>query len=674
MTRAWDTDIDANGHALENVGELTMADSLTGVRDFEGDHLRVDEDGSLHASSRVTFHDVDDYGADPTGEEPSDGALDAAIEAAEDGDWIALTNGTYYLADRHEIRTELLVYGAGGVIESDCNPDPAYDDVDGDGTQAQSIYPIIAFSGERGESVSLTGSAREGDDQVPVEDASPFEVGGGVLVNAGEFGRAYYPTVSTIREIAEDTLFLDVPLRYDYDADETHNVYPLEMLDNCGFVECHFRNRHELHWDEELGKVHGGFRHAMHHQYCRRPLVVDCSVAGYDTKAWVAIDVLEALVTNIRVERPTNVHGQHAEPLYMVGSTNISIYNPVIRGARRPIDLGGGSTVDFVAGRGGCKDVNVYNPDITGVTLKGLSYHHGSSVQVSGNLNVYGGRVHCRPTDATVDDHGGEEDWRWEYHRGRGTQGTRDEGRLYVHGTEFVAREHGAMLSGTNTTLTDCTFTTVPAGRGIASSGDNVGGSRNAVLYVAGENVTVQNATITANSAGTDHTDAVYVAPESRNVDVDVHVRGTFGDNAITVDGGKRVRLRARLSDADANHRRISIGGPVEDLSLSGSGHDGGHVVFREDADATNVTVHEYTHRGEHPAIRVEEGAAIENLRLRGVTAAGEANHFDFGGAFVDGLWVKDCIFDELRGLHPNQETAEHTFIADNRSGWSSER
>lgn len=652
-----------------------MAASTSSVRNFEGRHLQIDSEGRLQAGSRVDFHDVDDFGADPTGARPSDDAFDAAVAAATDGDWISLTNGTYYLTETHRIGKELIVYGAGSVIESDCNPERAFSGGEGDGTQAESIYPIMGFYGERHPSVSLTTNVKEGDDQVPVSDPEPFEVGGCVLVNSGEFGRAYYPTVSTIREIDGDVLYLDVPLRYDCDLDSVHNVYPLDALDSCGFVECHFRNRDELHWDDDLGKVHGGFRHAMHHQYCRQPLVLDCSVAGYDTKAWSAIDVLEGLVTNIRIERPTNVHGQHAEPLYLVGSTNISIYNPVIRGARRPIDLAGGSTVDFIAGRGGCKDVNVYNPDITGVTLVGLSYHHGSSVQVSGNLNVYGGRVHCRPNDPTVDDHGGEENRRWEYHRGRGLQGTRDEGRLYVHGTEFIVREHGAMLSGTNTIVDSCEFTTVPSGRGISKTrGSSPGSPRNAVLYVAGENVTVRNTTVSANGAGTDHTDAVYIAPEAKNVDLDLHIRGSFDENAITIDGGRQIRLEARVADSEPERGRISIGGPVEELKLAGSAHDGGAIVFREDSAATNVTIDGYTHYGPLPTVHVEAGATLQNLRLLGLISDGTNNHLDFNGEFVEGLWIKNCIYHQLDGLHPDQEQAENTFITENRTGWAAER
>lgn len=672
QNRPWNRDVDAQGHMLCNLGELTMADNLTGIRDFEGENLRVNEEGILDAGSTLTVHHIDEYGADPSGKEPSDEAFDAAVEAAEDGDWIAFTNGTYYLAERHHIYKELIIYGAGGTIESDVHPETGYFDDEVDGTQNQSVYTIISFYGEQGNSVLLTKPVTEGSDQLLVEDTGPFEVGGGVLINNAteDTSDPYYPTVSTIREIDDGVLYLDIPSRYDYDdAADAHNVYPLDLLDNCGFVECHFRNRHEFYWDDDLRKVMGGFRDPMYHRHCRRPLVIDCTVSGYDTKAWTCVDVLEALIVNFRAERPMNVNGQHAETIYITGSTNVNIYNPVIREARRPIDIAGGlRAIGDDGGRGGCKDVNVYNPDITGVTLTGLSFHNSADTHVPGNLNVYGGRIECRPNDPTIDDHGGEADRRWELHRGRGGQDTNENGRLHVKGTKIVGRENCLSLYGTDALIEGCELTTVPADAGIEQTleeGDN------AALSISGENVTIRDTVIYENPNGSAHSQAVLIEG-GRNIDIDVTVRGDFGENPVTIDGGEQIRLHAQLSDANDESSRISLGGEIDGLSLSGTGNHAGYgVEFRDDIDARNVTINDFTHYGMRPTVHVEEGASIENLRLSGITAGGENNHFEFGDTFVDGLWIKDCIVDELRGFDDGQENDEHTFITDNRTDWT---
>lgn len=34
---------------------------------------------------------------------------------------------------------------------------------------------------------------------------------------------------------------------------------------------------------------------------------------------------------------------------------------------------------------------------------------------------------------------------------------------------------------------------------------------------------------------------------------------------------------------------------------------------------------------------------------------------------------MKDCLLDELRGFHADQEDDEYTFVADNRTGWTAD-
>lgn len=607
-------------------------------------------------------HHVDDYGADPTGRDPSDDAFDAAVEAAEDGGWIALTNGNYYLARRHVIRKELVVCGAGGTIESDLHPGHGYHDYhrrgeDADGTQTDSLYPIVAFRGERGDRVPLDGPVREGSDRVSVADPSAFEVGGGVLLcnedldrerrvgAVGERTRTYEPTVSTIRAIDGTDLYLDVPARYDHDPDD-HHVYPLAMLDGCGFLECHFRNRHDLYWDDELGKVMGGFRHAMLHAYCRAPFVRNCSVRGYDTKMWVPIDVLEARVINPRAERPMNVNGAHGEPLYVLGSTNVNIYNPVIRGARRAIDV-----------RAGCKDVNVYDPDITGVTFLGLSYHHGYGDHVRGNLNVYGGRVYCKPTDPLQDDHGGEGDRRWELQRGDGMRGTGANGRVHVRGTTFLVRRHGATCYGSGTVIDGCEFTTVPEGTGTSGP----------VLSITGSNVTIRNTVVRGNRHGTDHGSAVRIE-DADDVDIDVRIRGRFAGTPVDVEGGERIRLSLR-SSASGGQEAVRIDGAVRDLRLTGDAYtDAAGVSIASDAETAHVRITDFTHRGDGDALQIDPDAAVANLRIDRVTSV-NGGDIALGDTLIDGLWIRDSVFGCLRGVHSEQSSNAPTVVEGNRRG-----
>lgn len=609
-----------------------------------------------------TVHHVDDYGADPAGEEAADEALDAAIDAADHGDWVSLSGGTYYLAKRHTIRKELVVCATGGVIESDCHPGHGYDDPhsrgpDVDGTQTESLYPILEFRGERGERVALADAVREDDDRVSVADSAPFAVGDGILLcnedldvpdRVGAVGgrtRSYEPTVSTIREIDGDDLFLDVAARYDHDVDG-HHVYPLSFLDRTGFVDCHFRNRHEPYWDETLKKVMGGFRHAMSHAYCRRPVVRDCSVVGYDTKMWTPIDVLEGVAINPRAEAPLNVNGSHGEPLYILGGTNVTIHDPVIRGARRAIDA-----------RAGCKTITVTNPDVTGTSLVGLSYHHGHEEYVRGNLDVYGGRVHCKPTDPTQDDHGGEADRRHEYQRGEGVRGTPANGRVRVFGTSFVARDRGASLYGSGAVIDGCEFSTVRAGTGTGES----------VLAISGEDVTIRNAVVRANPHGADHRSAVRV-DGATNVDLDVAVRGEFAGTPIVVDGGERLRLRVRASASSAvdDAPVVRIGGDVRDLELCGDAYaDGPGVAIAPDASLEHVRLREFTHRGEGPTLRIDGDPTIRTLRLDGVTSLHDGD-LEFDGTLVDGLSVRNCAVGRVRGLHPAQLDDEGTVLEGN--------
>lgn len=588
-------------------------------------------------TTTATVRHVDDYGADPTGREPSDDALDATVAAADDGDRISLAGGTYYLARGHEIRTELVVRG--GVIESDYHPGHGYDDDypregASDGTQRESLAPIIAFRGERGDRVALVDAVPEGSDGVPVADAGPFSVGDGILLCNEDLDadrvvgavanrtRGYEPTVSTVRAIDGDTVFLDVPAKYDYPADADHHVYPLSFLDRTGFVDCHFRNRNDLAWDPERGKVMGGFRHAMLHQYCRAPVVRNCSVRGYDTKMWVPIDVLEAEIINPRAEAPMNLNGSHGEPIYILGSTNVTVRNPVIRGARRAIDV-----------RAGCKDVTVYDPDISAVSFLGLSYHHGHGVPVRGNLNVYGGRIACKPTDPTQDDHGGRADRRWELQRGDGVRDTPASGRLRVSETSFLVRRRGADLTGSGTVIENCEFETVPHG-----------GTADPVLAISGSDVVVGDTRI---DAGTDRTAAVRIADAS-NVECDVRIEGSFDSAPIVVDGGRRLRLRARISGADGPG--IRIGGDVSDLEIGGDLYnEGPGVVVGADTDVDHLRIREFTHRGDGPTIAVDPGASVRRLEVTGLTSL-HGGDIDLAGD-VETLRIADAARGEVHAL-----------------------
>lgn len=118
------------------------------------------------------------------------------------------------------------------------------------------------------------------------------------------------------------------------------------------------------------------------------------------------------------------------------------------------------------------------------------------------------------------------------------------------------------------------------------------------VLSISGENVTVRDTVVRANRNGTDHTQAVAIDGAS-DVDLDVNVRGAFAENPITVTGGDRIRLDARITDADYDEGGTHLIDEISDLSITGAAHHGGRGVrIVENADATNVTVRDFTHTG----------------------------------------------------------------------------
>lgn len=107
----WREDVDANGHALGDLGSLSMADNPTAIRDFTGENLDID-DGVLHANVDVDidpspafgpdFVHVDEFGAEGDGETDDTEAIKAAVDSLDEDEMGILTftpGNEYYVTD-----------------------------------------------------------------------------------------------------------------------------------------------------------------------------------------------------------------------------------------------------------------------------------------------------------------------------------------------------------------------------------------------------------------------------------------------------------------------------------------------------------------------------------------------------------------------------------------------
>ncbi|MCL7416556.1 MAG: hypothetical protein M8354_01795 [Halalkalicoccus sp.] len=124
----------------------------------------------------MNYVDIDDYGADPTDEEPSDGTLDAAIEELTEGDCLVMTDGEYWFDGSHEIYEDYVtVLGTGSRLRISGIAYGAY-------SHFLSFGDWTAVS-DFGGDTRLAADVNEGQQVIEVQDASPFSVGDDITVS-----------------------------------------------------------------------------------------------------------------------------------------------------------------------------------------------------------------------------------------------------------------------------------------------------------------------------------------------------------------------------------------------------------------------------------------------------------------------------------------------------------
>ncbi|ADJ14457.1 hypothetical protein [Halalkalicoccus jeotgali] len=380
--------------------------------------------GSGGDGTGASYH-VDDYGADPTGIEDSSAAIeDLANNVCDEHDEIVFGSGTYYLADQLRITQAISIDARRARIESDYHDGLAY-------PNDQNHYrPLFYFRGELGSTAGISSSAPRGTDSLYIDDPGLFDIGDGIVVRnidtAGSvMDRSYTPTVATVSEVNDSTgeIKLTKALRYDVQD----NWYATHIENQIQFPEIQGLKvypRNEPTFDESVGKVLGGPRHIIGTRLTRGARIQDVYARGFDSHVWTTSDDMNAVGADLRAERPMNLSGSCGEPFYFNGSTDIALVRPRALGVRRGPDI-----------RSGCDTLMVIHPQISRVSMNGLSFH---GAEVAGRMVVVGGSVHCRGPDDTMDDHGGTEDRRWELQRGRiissGVNST-----IKAIGTEFIA-------------------------------------------------------------------------------------------------------------------------------------------------------------------------------------------------------------------------------------------
>ncbi|MFC7212682.1 hypothetical protein ACFQO4_01130 [Saliphagus sp. GCM10025334] len=633
----WEGDVHADGHDLLALGGLEMAATAERISDFAGQNLSVDE-GVLNAdvpeppSTLVDVIDIDDYGADPTGEEPSDDALDAAIDDLSDGDTLVMTDGEYWFDGEHEIFEDYVtVLGTGSKLR-----------VTGVGYGAYAHFISFgnwtAVSDFGGDTVNAT-DVSEGDQRIEVEDVSPFSVGDDVTISESKYnnsptlswggtaGRGTCPTRAVIREIDGSTLYLDRGLNYDHDAGNA-GVFLLDSVVGGRFVDMHLT-------DGDGEDETEGFLMCAYARDCK---FINCTAENYVGFPFVDIHSLRTVMVDCEATNPVLPEGRassHWEPFQFRGSTDPTVVRPSIDTCRRGIDINAGSNV-----------VRIFDPRIRNAYLHGICFHSNATQQVYGAYEVYGGRIE-----------GAEEILHDKYHAGYGLSLSPNQSHVKAFGTTVVGRPAAVNTpygQASNLTLEGCELETF-AGTGANVVNGNLRNSRFESVSIVGRG---GNDDVALNLAG------------AENVSVSGDISGSFTDDVVYVGDAENVTLEVNVLDNDTAASDVTIE-HSRNVSVTGTLHGSGRSVATS-GDVSDVRVVDVDAKADAPPIG-HHGAdgTVSNLWVTACNTVGGADtDIDFADELeteIEGLWIQNNVCGDV-SFH-GSASDEDKFVTGNLTG-----
>ncbi|WP_114576436.1 hypothetical protein [Saliphagus sp. LR7] len=626
----WESDVDAGGNDLTDLGALELAATGEAVSDLAGENLAV-EDGVLHATGgsgagdAVDVVDIDDYGADPTGEDPSDDALDAAIEDLSEGATLVMTDGEYWFDAPHEIYEDhVTVLGTGSHLRITGIAYGSYSHFLSFG----SFENVSDFGGD----TVLAADASEGDQRIEVEDPSPFEAGDDVTVSetkydntptlswGGTAGRGTCPTRAVIREIEGSTLYLDRGLNYDHGAGDA-GVFLLDSVVGGRFVDLHMVSGDGE--DESEGFLMCA--------YARECAMIDCSAAEYVGFPFTDIHSLRTVMVDCEATDPVLPEraSSHWEPFQFRGSTDPTVIRPSIDTCRRGIDVNAGANT-----------VRVFDPRIRNAYLHGACFHSNADQQVYGAYEIYGGRIE-----------GAEEILHDKYHAGYGLSLSPNQSHVKAFGTTVVGRPAAVNTpygQASDLTLEGCSLET------FAGTSANVvnGTLRNSRL----ENV---------NLVGRGSDEIGLNLEGAENVSVSGEIAGDFSEAAASIEGAENVSLDIDVLENATDAPDVAVD-DSENVGVTGTLHGSGPSVVASDVSDLRVTDADCVADAGAPIAHAGDGT-VSNVWITGCnTAGGDEADIDFDGDDVSGLWIKNNVCGEILA-----DESEGTFVRDNLTGQS---
>ena len=581
-------------------GEVTGFDFADYISaEVNGDTARIDVSGAAYGTGgygggsgyggagsgdagRSTVRAIT-HGADSTGETASTTALQDAINAADPGDRVVWGDtGTYYLDDEISITKRIELDLHEGIIESDYHDGQAWPD------DQQHYMPLFRVQGSLGADYSLQEPVNRGTDQVYIQTPGDFSVGDYVILRnstpaQGTMpGYDYMATQTRIREIENGVIYLEDNALYDYTT--------ADYLTHANYVErpilrnIHLINRNPLTFSDEGGKVFGGFRHGIGTEFCDRPVIDNCTVEGYDSHLWTSRDDISPLLQDCAASRPMNLSGSCGEPIHIQSSRDVSVVRPTIKEARRAVDV-----------RSGCGTITVEEPDITGVSFVGISWH--SVGDVGADIIVNGGRVEAKPDDPTMDNKDGTLDQRQEAQRGRPFNSA-ENGTLIANDVTFVGRINGRINGSAEITGGEI-YKYRNAGTVLTLGGDDIRIDGTEIsAYGPLDNLVETDTTRTPSNITFTDVDFDCASSPTRAVGIlngeDISISGTATGSAsgevVRVEGGANIDidLDNRASGGTGVPGVQVLGG--EEIDITGSHHGpGAGVLFAGPATGTSI-------------------------------------------------------------------------------------